>query len=108
MTLLQQREQIRKAARETERTAARKQLKDALHRILPGRRVWVFGSLAHPRNFHRKSDIDIAVDSLPPDLSIYTLTALLEEAMGRPVDVIWLPESRLREKILSEAEQWTT
>ena len=77
-----------------------------MRRHLPGQRVWLFGSLLERGRFHAASDVDLAVESLPPELSLYTLTALLDEEMGRPVDVVLLPDSRLREKILRDAESW--
>ena len=51
------------------------------------RRVWLFGSLAH-RNFaHTKSDIDLAVEALPPEKYFPALTdravILLEKGMIR-------------------------
>ena len=104
--LLQERDATRKAKRLHDREKARAQLAISLHRHLPGQRVWVFGSLLQPGRFNAASDIDIAIDTLPPGLSIYTLTALLDEEMKRPVDVVYLPESRLRAKILAEGETW--
>ncbi len=104
--LLKEREIQRKAAREPARLAARQRLRNALRRHLPNQRVWLFGSIVHAEQFHERSDIDFAVEALPEDMSIYTLTALFEEEMGRPVDVVFLPESRLRDKILREGEVW--
>ena len=40
-------------------------------------------------------------------MSLYQLTSLLAERMGRRVDVVLLPESRLRDKIVREGEAWT-
>lgn len=105
-TLLQQLEHERLQQRLAEREAVRAELAAALHRLLPGRKVVVFGSLTQPGRFNRASDIDVAIESLPEGLSIYTLTALLEEAMHRPVDVVLLGETRLRDKILAEGETW--
>lgn len=106
-TLLQQLDEDRKQQRLADREAARSLLRESLHQLIPGRKVIVFGSLTQAGKFNRCSDIDIALDSLPDGMSPYTLTALLEEAMRRPVDVILLAESRLREKILAEGETWT-
>jgi hypothetical protein len=39
-------------------------------------------------------------------MSSYQLTSLLAEHMGRKVDVVLLPETRLRDKILREGEIW--
>lgn len=105
-TLLQEQDATRKAARLRDREEARTQLAASLRRYLPGQPVWVFGSLLEPGRFNAASDIDIAIDSLPSGMSIYTLTALLDEELKRPVDVVWLPESRLRNKIIAEGETW--
>ncbi len=104
--LLQQREAARKTARLSEWRQAREQLKASLKRHLPGQTVWVFGSLLKEGTFNAASDIDLAIDTMPAGMSIYTLTALLDEDMKRRVDVVWLPESRLRGKIRSEGESW--
>jgi len=106
LDLLQQRDAQRQADRLVERCGVREQLREVLHHHLPGRQVWVFGSLLESGRFNAASDIDLAVESLPDGMSIYTLTALLDEEMRRPVDVVCLPESRLRHKIITEGELW--
>ena len=105
-SLLHERETQRQAARVDAYQETRARLQTAVRRHLPGQRVWLFGSLLECGRFHAASDIDLAVESLPPELSLYTLTALLDEELGRPVDVVVLSESRLREKILHQAESW--
>ena len=105
-SLLHERETQRQAARVDAYQETRAQLQAAVRRHLPGQRVWLFGSLLECGRFHAASDVDLAVESLPPKLSLYTLTALLDEELGRPVDVVLLPDSRLREKILHQAESW--
>ncbi len=106
-SLLHERETQRQAARLDEYQQTRERLQAAVRRHLPGQRVWLFGSLLEPGRFHVASDIDLAVESLPHGITLYTLTALLEEELGRPVDVVLLPDSRLREKIILEGELWT-
>jgi predicted nucleotidyltransferase len=106
LDLLKQRDAQRQADRLIELRDARERLREVLHRHLPGRRVWVFGSLLEPGRFNAASDIDLAVETLPEGISLYTLTALLDEEMQRPVDVVCLPESRLRHKIITEGESW--
>ncbi|MEI6536038.1 MAG: nucleotidyltransferase domain-containing protein [Verrucomicrobiaceae bacterium] len=106
LELLQQRDAQRQTDRLLECQRAHELLREVLHRHLPGQRVWLFGSLLKPGRFNAASDIDLAVDTLPEGMSIYTLTALLEEDMRRPVDVVYLPESRLRSKIIAEGEVW--
>lgn len=106
-SLLQDREESRRLARLSEWQEARERLFECLTRHLPGHRVWLFGSVTEPGRFNSASDIDLALESEPASLSIYTLTALVEEAMHRPVDVVLLPENRLRNKILATGELWT-
>jgi predicted nucleotidyltransferase len=105
-TLLQEMERERLRQRERLRTEARRQLREVLRELVPGRRVVVFGSLAKPGRFTEASDIDLALDSEPEGMSPYQLTSLLAERMGRRVDVVLLPETRLRDKILREGEIW--
>lgn len=105
--LLQLREQQRQERRLALWQQVRDQLRSCLTRWLPGSRVRLFGSLAHRGRFHDASDIDLAIEALPSGMSLFTLTALLEEEMHRPVDVVLLSESRLRDKILAQSETWT-
>jgi predicted nucleotidyltransferase len=107
MTLLQQMEHERKERLERLRLATRADLETALRELLPGERVIVFGSLTKPGRFQDASDVDIALEAEPAHLSQYQLIALLAERLGRPVDVVLLPECRLREKIEREGEPWT-
>ena len=106
LDLLQQRDTQRQADRLTEWSIVREHLRQVLHRHLPGQKVWLYGSVVERGRFNTASDIDLAVESLPEGMSIYTLTALLDEEMRRPVDVVCLPESRLRHKIITEGESW--
>ena len=107
MNLLREREKNRLLRRETDAAAARRKLRDALGAIPGLDRVVIFGSLARRGAFHSRSDIDVAIEKEPPGMTRYQLAARLEEAMGRPVDVVLLGETRLRDKILCEGETWT-
>ena len=86
----------------------REALLTALRSLLPsGERVWVFGSLIDPVRFSDASDIDLALERRPSSFSDYWLQGELELRLGRRVDLVLLPESRLREKILWEGHLWT-
>ena len=107
LTLLQQMEIERKERLERLRLATRADLERALRELVPGERVIIFGSLTKPGRFQDASDVDIALEADPAHLSQYQLIALLAERLGRRVDVVLLPECRLREKIEREGEPWT-
>jgi predicted nucleotidyltransferase len=106
LELLQERDARRQSLRVTEWHEVRERLRTVLHRHLPGAKVWLFGSVLECGRFNAASDIDLALEAYPQEMSIYTLTGLIEEEMGRPVDVVILPESRLRNKIISQGEAW--
>ena len=107
MTVLQAMEAERLQKREGLRLETRRELHAALGELVAGRKVIVFGSLVQPGRFTENSDIDVAFGSEPVGLSLYQLTSLLAERLGRRVDVVLLPECRFREKILREGEAWT-
>src|SRR5258708_250253 len=101
-TLLQKMTEARAAQAERLRLAVREALRAALCEILPGTSVVLFGSLTKPGHFTESSDVDLALAAEPSSMSIYQLTAQLSERLGRRVDIVLLPESRLRDKILRE------
>jgi len=107
MSLLKEHAQKRLRRREELRLKVRQHLKDALHQLAPGEPVFVFGSITQPYKFHNRSDVDIALLHEPKQCSIYQLLSNLEEVLRRPVDVVLLGETRLREKIKREGELWT-
>lgn len=106
MTLLQHLNREREKRREALRLEVRRQLSDVLRRLAPADKVVVFGSLSRPYCFAETSDIDLALAAEPAGMSLYQLTALLAEQMGRPVDVVLLSECRFRERIAKEGEVW--
>jgi predicted nucleotidyltransferase len=106
MTLLEQINRQRFVSRERLRLETRGRLREVLRLTIPGQRVLVFGSLIRPGKFNEQSDIDLALESEPGDMSIYQLISLLSERMGRRVDVMLLDECRFRERILKEGELW--
>jgi len=83
------------------------ELRKTLAELLPGETVWVFGSLAQPGRFGDHSDVDIALERRPPKFSEFWLQGELELRLGRRVDVLVLPETRLREKVGREGQRWT-
>lgn len=107
MTMLQQMEAQRLQNRERLRLEVRRELHLALGELVPARKVIVFGSLAKQSRFTENSDINVALESEPAGLSLYQLTSLLAERLGRRVDMVLLPECRFRDKILREGEAWT-
>jgi predicted nucleotidyltransferase len=107
MTLLQKRDSARRRRRLKALADARRDLRSALADLIPGSRVFLFGSLTRPGVFNDRSDVDLALENEPAQMSLYQLTARLAEQMGRPVDVVLLSECRFRQKILLEGEAWT-
>lgn len=106
MTLLQQLNRERAERNEALRLQVRERLRLVLQRLLPVDRVVVFGSLTKPHRFTDASDIELALETEPTATSLYQLTALLAEEMGRPVDIILLSECRFRDRIAREGEIW--
>ncbi len=51
------------------------------------RRVWLFGSVAKGRHPDAKSDLDFAVEGLPPDL-FYRMVSELDQLLHCPVDLV--------------------
>ena len=107
MTLLQQRDRARQERRIKCYEATRRRLRKALADLVPGQRVILFGSLTQSGRFNDCSDVDLALLTEPPSLSIFSLISMLQERLGRSVDVVLLEKSRLKDKILREGEQWT-
>jgi len=94
------------AARETERLATLSRLRAALGKLLPGQAVWVFGSVLKPGRFTPTSDIDLALESEPPQGQLLLMSEIASD-LDRPVDLLLLSETRLAEKIRGEGERWT-
>ena len=107
MTLLQKRDLARKRRRLEVCAETRRRLRGALAELIPGQPVILFGSLAHPGVFNDCSDVDIALETEPPQMDVWRLMSELTERLERPVDIILLSRCRFREKILREGERWT-
>lgn len=106
MTQLQQLNHERAERNEALRVEVRERLRSVLRQLVPLDQVVVFGSLTKPHRFTDTSDIDIALETEPAETSLYQLTALLAEEMGRPVDIVLLSECRFRDRIACEGEIW--
>ena len=106
MTALQERDLLRANRRLEAQVEVSAKLRNALRVLIPGHAVIVFGSLLKPGTFNDRSDVDLALESDPPQMSSAQLQSALEERMGRPVDVVLLPQCRFRQKILREGQLW--
>jgi len=106
LTLLQQLNHERAESNEALRLSVRARLRTVLRQFPALGQVVVFGSLTKRHRFTRRSDVDLALETEPLEPSLYQLTALLAEEMGRPVDIILLSECRFRERIAREGEKW--
>lgn len=105
-TLLQQRDAARARRRLEVYEETRRRLKQVLAELIPGHKVILFGSLTRPGVFNDRSDVDLALESEPAQMSVYRLIAELMERLGRPVDVLMLDQSRFRDQIRREGEVW--
>ena len=106
LILLEQRDDRNAFDQEVLRHEVLSKLRKALKLHLPNQAVWVYGSVLAPNKFSIRSDIDIALETPPKLVSIYLLQSLLTEATGHEVDVCFLEETRLREKIETHGERW--
>jgi len=106
-TLLQQRDAARARRRLEVYEETRQRLKRALAELIPGHRVILFGSVTRPGVFNDRSDVDLALESEPLQMSVYRLASELMERLGRPVDILKLDKCRFRDRIRREGEVWT-
>lgn len=103
--LLQRDEQLRRDRRQLwEDTRSR--LRESLQQRIPGHRVWLFGSITQADRFNGASDVDLALEHEPSGYTSHGLGSWLEQDLGRPVDIVVLSKTRLRDKILTEGEPW--
>jgi predicted nucleotidyltransferase len=84
----------------------RRDLRAALEALIPGERVWIFGSLTRPGRFNDASDVDVGLEAEPAVMSAGRLSSELTERLARPVDVVLLENCRFRDKIRREGELW--
>ena len=106
LTFLEQMDSDRRFRREALRNETRQRLREALEQLVPGQRAIVFGSVVKPGKFKETSDVDVALDREPANASIFQLSSLLAESLGRPADVVLLGECRFRDRIMREGETW--
>jgi len=106
MTLLQERDQARRQRRLQAFAETRTQLKAALGELIPGHKVIIFGSLTKAGVFNDRSDVDLALETEPPQMGAWRLSSELMDRLHRRVDVVLLPQCRFREKILRKGEVW--
>ena len=81
-------------------------LRAALARHVPGTAAWVYGSLVKPGRFHEWSDVDVALESLPPGMTLEYLQSLLSADVGREADVCLIDRTRLKPVIELSGERW--
>jgi predicted nucleotidyltransferase len=106
-TLLFRRDEARRARRLAVQSKVRRDLREALEALVPGERVWIFGSLTRPGRFNDASDVDLALETEPALMSAGQLSSELSNRLARPVDVVLLETCRFRDKIRREGELWT-
>lgn len=95
------------AQRREDALAAARQAAELL-RQRGAKRVWLFGSLAGSRTFWEHSDIDLAVEGLPPQENYWQLYAELMKAAGPfNLDLVLLEEAPpdLQKAILTEGKE---
>lgn len=107
LTLLHQRDQADAIENELLRHLALEKLHQGIKTYLPGQAVWVYGSILRPGRFRLGSDIDIALEQVATNYSLYAIQSLLTEATEHAVDICLLEETRLKEKIMSQGQRWT-
>ena len=105
-TLLFRRDEARRAGWLVVQSQVRRDLRAALDALVPGERVWIFGSLTQPGRFNDASDVDVALETEPAVMSAGRLSSELSERLARPVDVVLLETCRFRDTIRREGELW--
>lgn len=70
------------------------------------KQAYIFGSILRYGCFHEQSDIDIAVEEINPE-DYCTVISLLQQYLGREVDVIMLDNCHFAPKIRDTGLLWT-
>jgi len=98
----------RREGRRREALASARRCSEILIKQFNARRVYVFGSVLDPTRFNEASDIDLAVEGLPPDRTYWRALADLwpELPVGMKVDLIPVEQASpaLVSRILSHGE----
>ncbi len=97
----------RNAARRKAALRASEELAKMLKADFGVRNVWLFGSCLHEEYFHQRSDIDLGVHGLDPELSLKALYEVNARHHGFKVDLVELEtcDDFLRKKILTEGRE---
>ena len=98
-------DKVRRNMRVQEALSAAQRCAHLLYENYGVRKVYLFGSLNEPERFHDRSDIDLVVDGLPPNLyfkAVAELWRLLPP--GMELDLIPFEDaySNLRERVVEE------
>lgn len=88
-----ERESARAARRESGWTVARSAA-ELLRREYGATRVWVFGSLLRSWAFHVRSDVDLAVEGLPPERFFQAVAAVNDLPGAFGVDLVDMDDCR--------------
>ncbi len=70
------------------------------------KQAYIFGSILRSGKFHEQSDLDIAVVQINPE-DYFTVISLLQDYLGREVDVIILDNCHFAQKIRDTGLLWT-
>jgi len=68
--------------------------------------AYIFGSVTRPYRFSEDSDVDIAVEPVPPE-QFFAAIGAFALALGREVDLIELDKCPFAHRILEEGIEWT-
>lgn len=112
--LLEQALKEKRAQQEAQRLTTLATLKQWLHQhgaVYGISRAYIFGSLIRPYQFHKGSDVDLAiVDTLEPD-RFFAAIGAISEAVERDVDLIELfkhpAKQHFYQRICQQAEVWS-
>ncbi len=69
-------------------------------------RAWIFGSVTRPNRFTRRSDVDIAVETINPD-DLFDAISAFSNYLARDVDLVVLNKCHFAHRIRTEGLLWT-